>query len=141
MPELPEVETTRRGIELLVRDCRIEGVEVRQGALRQPVPGDLSSRLRGARFGSIGRRAKYLLVGTSVETLLVHLGMSGSLRVVDGGEDLRTHDHLIFHLEDGRQLRYHDPRRFGIVIWGGEDPQQHPLLEKIGPEPLDNPEL
>ncbi|MGE4620230.1 MAG: bifunctional DNA-formamidopyrimidine glycosylase/DNA-(apurinic or apyrimidinic site) lyase [Planctomycetota bacterium] len=141
MPELPEVETTRRGISEQIRGCRIEEVEIRNSRLRQPIPGDLDEKLRGAVFGGTDRRAKYLLLETTAGVLLIHLGMSGSLRIVEGLDDQRTHDHVIWYLDDGRQLRYHDPRRFGMVIWAGAEPDQHPMLRDLGPEPLEEQRL
>ena len=141
MPELPEVETTRRGISKLIRGCRIEEIVTRNSRLRLPVPGDLDERLRGAVFGETHRRAKYLLQETSGETLLIHLGMSGSLRIVEEGDEYRRHDHVIWYLEEGRQMRYHDPRRFGIVTLAGEFPEQHALLKDLGPEPLEQEQL
>jgi formamidopyrimidine-DNA glycosylase len=141
VPELPEVETTRRGIAEQIRGCRIEEVVVRNSRLRQQVPGDLDERLRGSTFQETKRRAKYLLLETTAGELLIHLGMSGSLRIVAEEEQQRTHDHVIWFLEGGRQLRYHDPRRFGLVTWAGDDPSQHPLLRDLGPEPLEQEQL
>ncbi len=141
VPELPEVETTRRGISDQIQGSRIEEVVIRNSKLRLPVPGDLDERLRAATFGQTDRRAKYLLLETTAGVLLVHLGMSGSLRISEGTDDHRPHDHVIWYLDDGRQLRFHDPRRFGIVTWAGDDPPMHPLLKDLGPEPLDNDQL
>ncbi|MDE0959206.1 MAG: bifunctional DNA-formamidopyrimidine glycosylase/DNA-(apurinic or apyrimidinic site) lyase [Planctomycetota bacterium] len=141
MPELPEVETTRRGIAERIRGCRIEEVVIRNSHLRLPVPGDLDEKLRGSTFLETKRRAKYLLLETTAGELLIHLGMSGSLRMVAEGDEERPHDHVIWFLEGGRQLRYHDPRRFGIVTWAGDDPSQHPLLRNLGPEPLEQEQL
>jgi len=141
VPELPEVETTRRGISDRIRGCCIEEVVVRNSRLRLPVPGDLDEKLRGARFAETHRRAKYLLLETTAGVLLIHLGMSGSLRIVENREELRTHDHVIWYLDGGRQLRYHDPRRFGIVTWAGDQPAEHVLLRDLGPEPLEQEHL
>ena len=141
VPELPEVETTRRGISDRIRGCCIEEVVVHNSKLRLPVPGDLDEKLRGARFGETRRRAKYLLLETTAGVLIIHLGMSGSLRIVENEEELRTHDHVIWYMDGGRQLRYHDPRRFGIVTWAGEHPAEHPLLRDLGPEPLEQEDL
>lgn len=141
MPELPEVETTRQGISEQIRGSRIEEVVIHNSKLRQPIPGDLDEKLRGEKFGDTSRRAKYLLLETTAGVLLIHLGMSGSLRIVDGFEEERKHDHVIWYLEDGRQLRFHDPRRFGIVTWAGADPLAHPLLCNLGPEPLEQEQL
>lgn len=140
MPELPEVETTRRGIAPHVEGRVITEVVVRQPRLRVPVPGDLVERLVGARIGALSRRAKYLLLplvdGEATGTLLWHLGMSGSLRIARLGELPRKHDHLDLVLDDGALLRYHDPRRFGFVDWLAGSVEQDPRLARLGPEPL-----
>ena len=138
MPELPEVETTRRGIEPHVSGMRIREVIVRRRDLRQPVSADLTE-IEGRRFLRVGRRSKYLLLdiddGT---TLLLHLGMSGCLRVIAPGDPWKTHDHLGITLSNGKQLRFHDPRRFGLALRIHGDPHRHPLLASLGPEPLDD---
>jgi len=139
MPELPEVETTRRGIAPHVEGREIVEVIVREPRLRVPVPGDLVDRLVGARLGTLTRRAKYLLVPVgeqSAGTLLWHLGMSGSLRIARLGELPKKHDHLDLVLDDGAILRYHDPRRFGFVDWLAGDVESDPRLARLGPEPL-----
>ncbi|MFW6346362.1 MAG: bifunctional DNA-formamidopyrimidine glycosylase/DNA-(apurinic or apyrimidinic site) lyase, partial [Halomonas sp.] len=141
MPELPEVETTRRGIAPHVEGREITEVVVRQPRLRVPVPDDLVERLVGARVGTLSRRAKYLLLplvgGEAADaTLLWHLGMSGSLRIARLGELPRKHDHLDLVLDDGALLRYHDPRRFGFVDWLTGSVEQDPRLARLGPEPL-----
>ncbi len=135
MPELPEVETTRRGVEPFSRRQRIAEVRIREPRLRWPVPPDLPERLCGLEVQAVERRAKYLLFRTSEGTLLVHLGMSGSLRVMDPLEPPLKHDHIDLVFDNGRCLRFNDPRRFGCFLWiaAGE---QHPLLSKLGPEPL-----
>ena len=138
MPELPEVETTRRGIADRIRGLTVESVEVRQFRLRLPVPEDFSARLEGAILGDTLRRAKYLLVESSSGRLLIHLCMSGSLRIADPTQELRKHDHVIWNLEGDRQLRYHDPRRFGIVTWAGTEAEPHSLIQGLGPEPIGN---
>ncbi|WFM70885.1 bifunctional DNA-formamidopyrimidine glycosylase/DNA-(apurinic or apyrimidinic site) lyase [Halomonas sp. CKK8] len=139
MPELPEVETTRRGIAPHVEGREITEVIVRQARLRVPVPADLVERLVGARIGDLARRAKYLLVpleGEAPGTLLWHLGMSGSLRIARLGELPKKHDHLDLVLDDGAILRYHDPRRFGFVDWLAGSTEQDARLARLGPEPL-----
>jgi formamidopyrimidine-DNA glycosylase len=137
MPELPEVETTRRGVLPHLLGRRILAVTLRESRLRWPVPANLDQLLRDQRVEDIGRRGKYLLVRVAGGTLLVHLGMSGSLRIVEPeGSTLRKHDHLDIHLEGGGVLRYHDPRRFGAFLWLEGDPLQHALLRDLGPEPL-----
>lgn len=136
MPELPEVETTRRGIEAHVSGQIIDAVDVRQPKLRWRVPPGLSRKLKDARIDGLDRRGKYLLFKTSSGTLIVHLGMSGSLRMVGDGVPPQAHDHVDLRLRNGLTLRLRDPRRFGAVLWTRSDPLQHPLLAGLGPEPL-----
>lgn len=136
MPELPEVETTRLGIEPHVRGEIIREVIVRRRDLRQPVTRGIAA-IEGKQVLDVTRRSKYLLLRIdSGGTLLMHLGMSGSLRVVDPAEQWRKHDHVGITMGNGRQLRFHDPRRFGLVLWFKGDPALHPLLATLGPEPL-----
>jgi formamidopyrimidine-DNA glycosylase len=136
VPELPEVETTRRGLAPLVAGQRVRGVVVRNRALRQPVPRDLPRLIAGATIRGLERRGKYLLFGCDAGTLIVHLGMSGRLWVVNGAEPPTRHDHFDLVLENGTVLRLRDPRRFGLVLWQRGDPLGHRLLRDIGPEPL-----
>lgn len=135
MPELPEVETTRRGIEPHLLGQRVDRVLVRDRRLRWPVPEDLDVRLSGQRIDAVERRAKYLLIKAETGTLIVHLGMSGSLRLVDAAQPVGKHDHVDILLESGQALRYTDPRRFGAMLWS-EEPLAHVLLASLGPEPL-----
>ena len=136
MPELPEVETTRRGIEPHVRGAKVREVIVRRRDLRQPVSKDLSS-IEGCKITGVRRRSKYLLLAIDDgSTVLIHLGMSGSLRVISPADPWKTHDHVGITLSNGKQLRFHDPRRFGIVLRLTGEPERHPLLENLGPEPL-----
>lgn len=137
MPELPEVETTRRGIEPWVTDRKIEGIILRRGDLRQPVSPGIAD-LVGNRITAVRRRSKYLLCDLADrQVLMIHLGMSGSLRICAAAEDWRKHDHLALVMDGGNELRFHDPRRFGLVLLlaQGEE-ENHPLLKKLGPEPL-----
>lgn len=134
MPELPEVETTRRGIAPHILGQVISGAVVRQSRLRWPVPG-LDRLLRGQRVQAVERRAKYILIRFAHGTLIVHLGMSGSLRLVPAGTPPRPHDHVDL-LCAGNCLRLHDPRRFGAMLWAEGDPLAHPRLRDLGPEPL-----
>ena len=141
MPELPEVETTRRGLAPLVERQRILSAVVRHRGLRQPVPRGLEQRLAGARVHALSRRGKYLLFSCEAAnqeqgTLLVHLGMSGRLWLVDTGIPPEKHDHFDLVIDNGRVIRLRDPRRFGLVLWLKGDPLAHPLLNRIGPEPL-----
>jgi formamidopyrimidine-DNA glycosylase len=136
MPELPEVETTRRGIRPHVLERHITAVEIREPRLRWPVPRRLATRLKGQRITGVSRRAKYLLFETNAGTLLLHLGMSGSLAITPAGRPPAKHDHVDFVLDDGRCLRFTDPRRFGSLHWCDTAPLEHPLLRELGPEPL-----
>ena len=135
MPELPEVETTRRGILPRLHGRRLCLVTVNEPRLRWPVPPDLAARLAGKRLQDIRRRGKYLLFDFGDVTQLVHLGMSGSLRFAEAGGAAEKHDHVEWRFEDLPPLRLRDPRRFGAVLLA-EDPAQHPLLATLGPEPL-----
>lgn len=138
MPELPEVETTRRGIAPHIEGKRIAELIVRERRLRWPIPKDLEQRLAGATVNSVDRRGKYLLVGIDDGSLIIHLGMSGSLRVLEPGTRaaLKTHDHVDLVMRDRTVLRYHDPRRFGCMLWQAHPAADHPLIQSLGPEPL-----
>ena len=136
MPELPEVETTRRGIEPHLVGHRITRVVVREPRLRWPVPGDLEGHLRGYRISAVTRRAKYLLLHTADGCLMMHLGMSGSLHLVPDTMPPKRHDHLDLCLDSMQRLRFTDPRRFGSVHWLNGSANEHPLLRSLGPEPL-----
>jgi formamidopyrimidine-DNA glycosylase len=135
MPELPEVETTRRGIEPYCLGRVVRRVIVREPRLRWPVPNRLALALSGQVIEAVERRAKYLLFRTAAGSLLVHLGMSGSLRMVAPDAPPGRHDHIDVLLEGGVCLRYHDPRRFGCFLWLAPG-KIHPLLLHLGPEPL-----
>jgi formamidopyrimidine-DNA glycosylase len=138
MPELPEVETTRRGIEPHVKGKAVAEVIVRRHDLRQPVSADLAA-IEGQKIHTVTRRSKYLLLGIDEgSTLIIHLGMSGRLRVIPPSSDWKTHDHVGITLSNGKQLRFHDPRRFGLVLRISGDPGHHPLLANLGPEPLED---
>jgi len=136
MPELPEVETTRRGIAPHVVRHRITHIVVRHPQLRWPVPAELVREAKGLLVEACERRGKYLLLRTAKGTIIVHLGMSGSLRLVDDKTPAAKHDHVDIVLDSGQALRLTDPRRFGAVLWTHEDPLQHELLSDLGPEPL-----
>ncbi len=135
MPELPEVETTRLGLLPHVVNQCIDYVEVRQSQLRWPVAKEIIELLPGQKITALERRGKYLLFESALGYQLVHLGMSGSLRLVDPRSPWRKHDHIQWLFASGQALRFHDPRRFGAVLWAN-DPLQHKLLVKLGPEPL-----
>jgi formamidopyrimidine-DNA glycosylase len=136
MPELPEVETTRRGIEPHICGQKIQRLIVRQPRLRWPVPGQLASRIKHVRIRQLSRRGKYLLIGTDAGTLIIHLGMSGSLCVIRDNAPPGLHDHVDLLMENGARLRFRDPRRFGAWLWTDAPPETHPLLNRLGPEPL-----
>src|SRR5512142_3058433 len=136
MPELPEVETTRRGIAPHLAGQQVRDVIIRNASLRWPVPADLPQLLHGQTIRRVGRRAKYLLLEFDHGTLILHLGMSGSLRVLPAAVPPDKHDHFDLLLRDGQLLRLRDPRRFGAVLWHTGDVAQHPLLARLGPEPL-----
>ncbi len=136
MPELPEVETTRRGIEPWLLGARVDAVAVRERRLRWPVTARLARDLSGRSVESLERRAKYLLMTAGDGTLIMHLGMSGSLRVLEAPRPPGPHDHVDLVLSNGRMLRFNDPRRFGAMLWTRRDPMRHPLLRHLGPEPL-----
>jgi formamidopyrimidine-DNA glycosylase len=135
MPELPEVETTRRGLAPYVVGRSIARVEVREPRLRWPVAKKLPSALAEARIASLERRGKYLMFGTDAGTLLVHLGMSGSLRYLPTPAAPSAHDHIDVHFAEGGSLRFNDPRRFGSFVLT-KAPELHPLIKGLGPEPL-----
>ena len=135
MPELPEVETSRRGIAPYLVGERIDSIDIRDRRLRWPVSSDVDEHLPGATVTSVDRRAKYLLLNTSDGTAIVHLGMSGSVYIVDRDTPAGVHEHFDINLGSGKSLRYRDPRRFGSLHWTG-DPLGHWLLRDLGPEPL-----
>ena len=143
MPELPEVETTRAGLEPHLVGRTVAAVTLRRPDLRWPIPADIGERLPGQRIEAVRRRAKYLLLDSVAGSVVLHLGMSGSLRVVPAATAVGPHDHVDFHLARegsdhepaGAILRFNDPRRFGCLLW--QPPGEiHPLLRQLGPEPL-----
>jgi formamidopyrimidine-DNA glycosylase len=136
MPELPEVETTRRGIEPAVRGRVISSILVREPRLRWRVPRELPQEAAGQRLREVRRRAKYLLFDLESGTMILHLGMSGSLRLMPSSSAPALHDHVDIVLDSGLCVRFNDPRRFGSLLWTREDPLQHPLLRSLAPEPL-----
>lgn len=135
MPELPEVETSRRGIEPHIVGSTISRVVIRERRLRWPIARVVDRTLPGKKIESIGRRAKYLLVNTDVGSAILHLGMSGSLVVLEQGTPAGVHDHVDIEFDSGLMLRFRDPRRFGSLHWSTA-PLSHPLLRDLGPEPL-----
>jgi len=137
MPELPEVETTRRGIELAARNQRIVEFRIHEHRLRWPVDRALPALLTGQKINAVERRAKYLLLRLDRGTLILHLGMSGNLRVLPQETPRLKHDHFDLCLESGAALRFNDPRRFGSLHYTTENPAQHKLLRSLAPEPFD----
>jgi len=136
MPELPEVETTKRGIEPAILNQTIRKLTIRNGRLRWPVDPKLVNVLPGLQINKVERRAKYLILHTSKGHLILHLGMSGHLKILSCDSPIRKHDHIDLVFENNLCLRYHDPRRFGAWLWTEQAPEAHPLLSKLGPEPL-----
>ena len=137
MPELPEVETTRRGLLPHVEGKLIKAAVVRSRALRLPVPRNLARTLAGSTVRNIGRRGKYLLFDCGHGTLIIHLGMSGRLWLVNATVQPQRHDHFDLVMASGKIMRLRDPRRFGLIVWQRGDALAHPLLRDIGPEPLE----
>ncbi len=137
MPELPEVETSRRGIEPHILDSRVTRVVIRERRLRWPVSREVDEQLPGRTITSVGRRAKYLLLNTESGAAILHLGMSGSVCVVERGAPAGIHDHVDIEFDSGLALRFRDPRRFGSLHWSTA-PLSHRLLRSLGPEPLDD---
>jgi formamidopyrimidine-DNA glycosylase len=152
MPELPEVETVRRGLAPVMEGARFLKVEANRPDLRRPFPKDFVKRLTGKTVTGLGRRAKYLLADlSSGDVLMMHLGMSGSFRVAADGRaktpgkfhhprsEARTHDHVVFHMSSGAQVIFNDPRRFGLMLLVPRgELAEHPLMREVGPEPLGN---
>jgi len=141
MPELPEVETTRRGLLPLVGQL-VQSVTIRHPRLRWPIPAHLPQTLQGLRLNGLRRRAKYLLCDFSGEAgagiLLLHLGMSGRIQLMDDAYPAEKHDHFDVAFASGQVLRLRDPRRFGAVLWLEGEEAAHPLLASLGPEPLED---
>lgn len=141
MPELPEVEITRRGIEPYLTGNIVTGVRVSERKLRWPIPFNLAARVTGRRIARVGRRGKYILIDCAGNGrpgwLILHLGMSGSLRILPADTPPERHDHFDLVLDSGQCVRLRDPRRFGAVLWTETDVLRHPLLAHLGIEPLD----
>ena len=136
MPELPEVETTRRGLLAFMEGTRIDHAVVRERRMRQPIPRALPHCVAGVTIHALTRRAKYLLIDCGAGTVILHLGMSGRLWLVDRDTPVEKHDHFDLVLASGKVVRLRDPRRFGLVLWQTGDVLDHPLLASLGPEPL-----
>ncbi len=136
MPELPEVETTRKGIAPFVVGEVVKDIIIRERQLRWPIPSTLKRSLKNKSIRKLKRRAKYLLFYTDNGCMILHLGMSGNLRVLDKLMPHEKHDHVDIIFESGHLLRYHDPRKFGSILWSKDDPLDHKLINHLGPEPL-----
>ncbi len=135
MPELPEVETTLRGITPHLVGNRVAEIEIRESRMRWPIEDEVLE-MEQQEIMSITRRAKYILIHTQTGILILHLGMSGSLRICPHEVELKKHDHFIMRLDTGMEMRLHDPRRFGCVLWHKGDITAHRLIKNLGPEPL-----
>ncbi len=135
MPELPEVETSRRGISPWIEARTVQAVVIRDRRLRWPVPKTIDRNLPGQKILAVRRRAKYLLLDTEIGSAMLHLGMSGSVRIIESAEPAARHDHFDICFDSGKALRFRDPRRFGSLLWARR-PEQHKLLRDLGPEPL-----
>lgn len=138
MPELPEVETTLRGISPHIIGQAVTNIIIRQPRLRWPVSPELASSIQGQTLRNTERRAKYLLLHFTTGCMLIHLGMSGSLRIITAEQEAGKHDHIDIVFSPACTLRYNDPRRFGCILWLGNEPWKHTLLANLGPEPLDD---
>ncbi|MCW8934781.1 MAG: bifunctional DNA-formamidopyrimidine glycosylase/DNA-(apurinic or apyrimidinic site) lyase [Gammaproteobacteria bacterium] len=138
MPELPEVETSRRGIKPHILNKKVTDVIIRNKNLRWPIPGSLKKQLIDQVIQKVDRRGKYILLYTSAGTVILHLGMSGSLRILNKSATAEKHDHFDIIFSNNKVLRLRDPRRFGCVLWAKSDPLKHKLLINLGPEPLND---
>lgn len=136
MPELPEVETTMRGIEPHILGQIVAKLIVRNGNLRWPVPKHLPATLAGQTVTHLARRGKYIIIQCDTGSILLHLGMSGRVRILDNAKPAAKHDHVDFQFSNGKTLRFTDPRRFGALLWTDQNPAEHTLLRHLGPEPL-----
>lgn len=134
MPELPEVETTKRGLESFLLGATIESIDVRNGRLRWPISNEVYA-LESRQVLRILRRGKYIILEFDNGAMIIHLGMSGSMRIAEPDAELKKHDHVIFYLSSEKQIRFNDPRRFGSVLWA-KDWTKHELIKSLGPEPL-----
>lgn len=136
MPELPEVETTRKGIAPFVVGETVKDIIIRERQLRWPIPVSLKRSLKNQLIRKLRRRAKYLLFYTDNGCMILHLGMSGSLRIINDKQTPEKHDHVDIIFESGQTLRFRDPRKFGSILWTKDDPMEHKLINHLGPEPL-----
>jgi len=138
MPELPEVETSRRGIEPHLLNRKIKKVTIRQHKLRWPIPKNLPGLTAGKKILAVSRRAKYIYLELENGTVIIHLGMSGSLRICTEKTPAEKHDHIDIQVSNNKILRLRDPRKFGCVLWSDGNVNEHKLIKPLGPEPLDD---
>ena len=138
MPELPEVETSRRGIEPHLKNRTITGIKIRQHKLRWPIPKNLPALASNKKIRQVGRRAKYINLQLDNGNIIIHLGMSGSLRICKKDTPAEKHDHIDFIMSNKKILRLRDPRKFGCVLWTDQPLNEHKLIKSLGPEPLDD---
>jgi formamidopyrimidine-DNA glycosylase len=138
MPELPEVETSRRGIEPFLLNRKIKNITIRQHSLRWPIPNNLAELATGKVIRAVSRRAKYIYLILDNGTIIIHLGMSGSLRICTDKVPAERHDHIDIQVSSNKILRLRDPRKFGCVLWTKDSVENHKLIKPLGPEPLDN---
>lgn len=138
MPELPEVETSRRGIEPHLLNKKIKQITIRQHKLRWPIPKTLPQLATGKTIHAVSRRAKYIYLELDTGTIIIHLGMSGSLRICTSKTPAEKHDHIDITMSNNKILRLRDPRKFGCVLWAKGNVNEHRLIKSLGPEPLDD---
>ena len=141
MPELPEVEVTRQSLEQYLQGQCIKSINIREKRLRWDLDQTTLNRLLDQRIHDLSRRGKYILINTAPGSALLHLGMSGSIGILENDQPLKKHDHFDLIMSSNQIIRFNDPRRFGSFIWAGKNPEEHKLLKKLGPEPLENKNL
>ena len=137
MPELPEVEVTKRALSPHIEGNIIEKLDIRETRLRWPIRLDQLKRIEHKTVTSVSRRGKYILINTSSGSVMIHLGMSGSIGILDQYVPPKKHDHFDIHLSNKKIIRFNDPRRFGCFIWAGKQPEKHKLISHLGLEPLE----
>ncbi len=141
MPELPEVEVTKQSLEQHLQGQYIKSINIREKRLRWDLDQTTLNSLLGQKIHSLSRRGKYILINTEPGSALLHLGMSGSIGILENDQPLKKHDHFDLIMSSNQIIRFNDPRRFGSFIWAGKNPEAHKLLNKLGPEPLENNDL
>ena len=141
MPELPEVEVTKQSLEQYLQGQYIKSINIREKRLRWDLDQKTLNYLLDQRIQNLSRRGKYILINTKPGSALLHLGMSGSIGVLENDQPLKKHDHFDLIMSSNQIIRFNDPRRFGSFIWAGKNPEKHKLLNKLGPEPLENNDL